>query len=1042
MSVYELMLKLNRTVDRLDSRCLAVQHSLGAEEGVVKHPTGAEGRGFLGFQNMERLNPGLAKPDLERVENKLKLDFFNDLCTARMNTVLCVLSDCIKRMISSMTGHYDSDRLRILETYMNTYIYNQNPKPVDMKIQITKNTNEEVYLVMINGQNDSDLMYCAKRYKFPRGCPVLWKPREFVDFRGFYPKFDNDAKKQDIFDYSLLEGAVKLSFFKKWSGFLLHVIAWKNGGGEYRWTVATKKNADYDNKYNEMGRELVSDLIKHHGHGFIESLATERLYLGGEAMHTKDEHAYIARRNALVVTCIGSGLYADLTCAQPIAEPITEEYQPLMQYKDVNGVAEFCKAHGLGYDSAVTVDSGLREFVMDGLLEHRDTLTNRDVDMILESDKFPGLSVLKGTADHSAIAGNVLEGFVFNLEYEGKSKYTTKVKLPHYTWKTMFLRTWLKKVRNMDVVSSVGAEDDVPPESLVNLHFDAAGVEAKIDEFVRIWCCTSDGRKYFKKLLKSAVVLVRSNWVRDLVEKTPGVNLTNRVHVKLGEYVETLPTTELDRLAGQFYSSPNMDIDAPPISIWVCLGPIGAGKSSLASLLGRFVNEKIGPSLVEVIDADLVVNPDFVLRLKSERNPATKTSLWSAISRGRIPIISAGGGQFCRNISEDTADFALKDDVARIFGRRCELVVFFPERCESEFKEATGELLPLEPGDVDPFIHRLYPSADRPDVKTMSASAERFKAKHPSSVAQPRQLDSYYMELYEVMSDRIRDGKWAVETRGRETAEALYHRCTLDVYTKSFGNRRFALQIANAADYVFRLPYVATDEVAEFNARVVSCGRNLNLLRPLVTPKDMLPCRFEQVRALMANEEGEIKHVTLGYGSGIAITPEKWDEMDKIKECAFEGSRFYMDLKKVGDANFTSTIMVDKLSDELSQLMFQTDRYPHVTISYDTFRPADSVCIIPWLEQATLGSDSVGDFYLSDARGTNFVFLQVNLKQDAMVARTNPKTGAPIMKGSVPVTCKEKGNCSAGQEKVRYTCIGISAGLHSDWSVGGGARRK
>jgi hypothetical protein len=292
--------------------------------------------------------------------------------------------------------------------------------------------------------------------------------------------------------------------------------------------VATKKNADMDNRFYKYGQQRVSDLIERNGADFIMRLADEQLYLGGEAMHIDDEHGYITRQNALVVTCIGSGIYADLECVGPIAN----ELQPLMQYKDVTGVAEFCREYGLDYDSAVTVVGDLREFVMDGLLQNRDRLTNSMVDAILMSGKFKGLSVLEGSADHSLIAGNVLEGFVFNLEYENQTKYTTKVKLPHYTWKTMFLREWLEKVRNMNAVSSAGAEDDVPPESLVNLKFDAAGVETKIDDFVRKWCCTPDGRKYFGKLLKSAVVLVRDNWVQHLIDTNQGENLTNRVHVK------------------------------------------------------------------------------------------------------------------------------------------------------------------------------------------------------------------------------------------------------------------------------------------------------------------------------------------------------------------------------------------------------------------------------------------------------------------------------------------------------------------------------
>jgi RNA:NAD 2'-phosphotransferase (TPT1/KptA family) len=985
----------------------------------------------LGFKTLEAIPGKPTSREKERID-ELKLDFFHDLCAAQMDRVLCVLCKCIRTNIEEMRSRKNS-KLDRVEQYMTAFIYPKVRPNLDIKVQITHNAEEAVYLVMINGALDSDLMYCAKHYQFPRGCPVLWKPEQFVDFRGFYPKFDNDAKKQDSFDASLLDGAVKLSFFKKWSGFLLHVVAWKNEKGEYRWTVATKKNADMDNRFYEYGQELVSELIKRNGADFIMRLADEQLYLGGEAMHTKDEHGYITRKNALVVTCIGSGIYADLECVGPIAN----ELQPLMQYKDVTGVAEFCREYGLDYDSAVTVVGDLREFVMDGLLQNRDMLTNSMVDKILMSGKFKGLSVLEGSADHSSIAGDVLEGFVFNLEYENQSKYTTKVKLPHYTWKTMFLREWLEKVRNKN------AGEDVSPESLVGLQFEPTDVQPKIDDFVRKWCCTSGGKEHFQKLLQSAVALIRKGWAQELMR--PGTeNCTNRVHVKLGEHVESLSPEQLDSLVNEFYSSPDgtVSADTPPITIWVCLGPIGAGKSSLASLLGKFVEEKIGSSLVEVIDADQVVSKEYLLRLGSERNPVTKTWLWRAISRGKIPIISAGGGQFFQHITDDNALFSLKQDVRKIFRRKCELVVFFPERHDKSAGPATGELISLGPSEVDTFIQGLYPSAEQPNVQGSSPEAEHFKRLHPLSVALPKHLDSFYMGFYEVMSARIENGDWNAGQNGNETGEGAYHKWTLDVYKRSFGNRRFASLIAEAADRVFRLPYVATDPIGDFNARVVSCGTNLDLLGPLITRKETLPCSFNQVRALMANEKMEVKHVTLGYGSDLVISSEQWDQMDEIVQCEYEGKRFSMDLSKEDNASYTSTIIVDKLGEFPGHLMSDTNRYPHVTVSSGSFPPVSSEGIIHWLEAAALKPDHA-DFHLTDITKKNsFVFRRAGLKQDVMVPKVHPTTMEPIISKNGPLMIREKGNCSIGLDTVRYTCIGISAGVYSDWSAGGGSRRK
>jgi hypothetical protein len=1018
MAVYGIMSRLNRTHDRLDDR------RLGASESGVHRPTDIE---FVGFSAIE-------SPDL-------KLQFFHDLCVLRMHRVLCVLGSHIKGALQDGREALDASRLRYVEDYMQAHIYKLESKALKMKVQISTHGDSGVHLVMINSRFDPDLIYCAKKYQFPRGCPVLWKPGQFVDFRGFYPKFDNDDIQRDIFDSTLLQGAVRLSFFKKWSGFLLHVIAWRDEHGGYKWTVATKKNADHDNKYNRFGRELVSRLIEQKDSGLIKHLADERMYLGGEAMHMQDEHGYITKTNALVVTCIGSGLFADIQGAP------TNEVQPLMRYKDVSEVAEFCREHHLTYDSAVTVVGDLRTFVMEQLLQHRDRLTNAMVDSVLQSE-FPGLAVLQGTADHAAIAGNVLEGFVFNLEYADQSKYTTKVKLPHYTWKTMFLRVWLIKIcpaAETQRPSTTTSYDEkmVSPASLSDLEVDVAQVEADIDVFLQRWCCTSDGRRYFEKLLKGAVVLVREHWTRTLPPSD-----TNRVHVRLGEYVESLSAEDLDTLSGRFYASPHggMDVGAPPISIWVCLGPIGAGKSALASLLGRCVENLKSPFPVEVIDGDEVVSNGLTFTLGAERNAATKTKLWSAISRGRVPIISAGGGQFIRDASGDAKVFSLKEDVVRIFGRKCKIVAWFPERkADRQRDETQGEFLPLEDEEREPFIRRLYPSTEAPSVNAPSEDAE-FKARNPKSVAGPSHLDAFYMDLYETVKRRLVDNAWKSDKSGRESVEAMYHRWTLDMYKRSFNNRRFASLIASVADCVFRLPYVATESISEFSDKVASSDANNALLSSLITRHDRLDSSFQQVRALMVDAKGGVYHVTLGFEMTILfpVTPERWEELEALRGCKFEGRRFHMVLKKKGGGDFSDTITVDKVSEGLNELMLTgSDIHPHVTVARGVFRAGDSEKIIRWLENAAAHRAQSADFELADAKNNPYIFSVGDMRPDTISPVVNPKTGKAIMKeNDEPLTTIVKGNCSVGEEVVNYTCIGISAGMHTDWVVGGGARRK
>jgi hypothetical protein len=1015
MAVYDIMSRLNRTHDRLDNRCLGASESGGPRSSNVE---------FVGFSPIQ--NP-----------THRKLEFFCDLCNLGMNRVLCVLGTHIKTFIQDSRESLDASRLQRLDSYMKTHIYPRESKSLKMKVQISSNETDGVHLVMINSRFDNDLIYCANKYKFPRGCPVLWMPGHFVDFRGFYPKFDNDDIQRDIFDSTLLQGAVKLSFFKKWSGFLLHVIAWKDEHGGYKWTVATKKNADNGSKYNAFGRELVSKLIDLKEASFIRHLAEERMYLGGEAMHEKDEHGYITKTNALVVTCIGSGLFAD------VLGPKANEDQPLMQYKTVRDVATFCEGHGLMYDSAVTVTGDLRRFVMENLLQDRDRLTNSMVDAILQSG-FPGMTVVPGTADHATIAGNVLEGFVFNLEYGDGTKYTTKVKLPHYTWKTMFLRVWLEGVCPMKKTHQNGersyVETIVSPQSLVGLTLDAGKTEADIDSFLQRWCCSSDGKRYFDKFLKAAVVLIRDNWTQCLPEED-----THRVHVRLGEHVEHLSAEALDAVSRRFYASPHggMDVSAPPISIWVCLGPVGAGKSALGTLLGQCVENLKSSFPFEVIDADEIVSNGLTFTLGSERNAATKTKLWSAISRGRVPIISAGGGQFVRDVSGDAKVFSLKEDVVRIFGRKCRIVVWFPER-RSKGDAGIGEFLPLEDKALEPFIRRLYPSTQTPSVNAPSEDSESA-AQNQESVATPSHFDAFYMDLYETVKHRLANNAWKSDKSGSESVEAMYHRWTLDMYQRSFNNRRFASLIASVADHVVCLPYVATGSISEFNDKVVSSEANMALISSLITKHERLDSHFQQVRALMVNTaKGDIRHVTLGFvpTDSFPVTPEKWEELEALRQCKFEGSRFHMVLKRNDGADKFDTITADKISEGLNDLMFTAgDIYPHITVARGGFKAAFSEKIIHWLEKAAVHPEQCADFELTDIKGTPYIFRVHDMKPDTLSPALHPKTQMAIMKGDgKPLLIPVKGNCSVGEDIVNYTCIGISAGMHSDWSVGGGPR--
>ena len=88
------------------------------------------------------------------------------------------------------------------------------------------------YCVMIKGSTDFQLRKLGEERGFPRGFPLVWFPDEnHIESFGFYPKFDNDTSLQAIGGSAsrekLFQTSFKLQFFRKWSGFLSMVVAFK-----------------------------------------------------------------------------------------------------------------------------------------------------------------------------------------------------------------------------------------------------------------------------------------------------------------------------------------------------------------------------------------------------------------------------------------------------------------------------------------------------------------------------------------------------------------------------------------------------------------------------------------------------------------------------------------------------------------------------------------------------------------------------------------------------------------------------------------------
>ena len=885
---------------------------------------------------------------------------------------------------------------------------------VKLHIKFSYDSSLGIYLLMINGKNDFNLIKLGKAYGFPRGCPVLWKPTEYVDLRGFFPKFDNDENEggdAPAFKAAVLDGARSLYFFKKWSGFLLHVIAFKENERFY-WTVCSKQSADPKTKYVIRGRDMMADLLTE---SLLRRLAENHLYLGGEAMHVDDEHGYVAKENAVVVTCVGKGTYWNK------AQHPSDSVSVLMEYFSSADVVNFCSEFGLKCDSSYTLSADeetLKRSVL-WLLKDRDLLRDSGFEQFISERS--GFVKTNGTVDHMTLVGDVLEGFVFHVITLEGTKRTVKVKLPFYTWRTMFLRAWL------DIV--IGKESD----SVEGKQFITKDCAFRIDAFVRRWCFTTDGKKLFQKLLKCAAVKLQTQWPSILSGNFgwAGGKVAGRVHVMIADTVEDLyfsdggidviekEAAEFDGILDAVVSGNRgplddvLSIETFPVTICICVGPVGAGKSTF---MRRIFSSD--PGKFEIVDGDMVVGRelpterdarDLTLKLSSERNPTTLSRVWEAVMRGKVPLVSSGGGPFVTfGRGKDAPRVCkLKERVQQVFGVEANIVVILMRNSKGELG-TENTILQSDKAESSALIDNLY---------------------NPKGE---------YME--NVFKNRSSTGEWDAYNAERDKISFIAARSK-----ESSANAHSVLAIIDVADTVFTAPF-RPGGVAAWQASVTGSTGLDAVLRCLGTNLSRSGY-FQQLRAVVVErvDPGEkvvCRHVTLDFNSsGFEFSSREIDYLvEKLQEMDFEGKRFLMRFRPDGAIAFdTSTLSETVDGDYERKPLREVDVYescktvsvvyapvfsdfckcaekiPHITEEVSDFPAKDSVNVIKYFN-----SGSSGTLALTSRAKGKFVF---DKPLDEQVFYEYVKGGGRTI-GQRKVIVR--GNYVAGTENVPFKCIGIA----------------
>ena len=439
----------------------------------------------------------------------------------------------------------------------------------------------------------------------------------------------------------------------------------------------------------------------------------------------------------------------------------------------------------------------------------------------------------------------------------------------------MFLRDWLRYL--------VG-EGSVDIEGRLFVSDDCA---SRIEKFVRRWCFTSEGKECFRKLLKCAAVKLQTQW-RQVLSTWEGGTIAGRIHVIIADAVENLyfsdggmdvvekESVEFDKLLNTAKTG-SMDLPGDvlslvtmPVTVCLCVGQTGSGKSTITQRISSMDRDKF-----ELIDGDLVVGDvdelgvkganKLTFSLSGERNSTTWSRVWEAIMKGKVPLISHGGGTFVKfgRGSDAAVTCNIKARISQVFGVETNLVVIVMRNASNEKATSRNTVIQLKRGDFDSVVSDVYTD--------------------PTS--------EYMKKVYD---NRSASGLWEM-LKGKSREKFISDRSVA-----SLKNSRAVRAILETSDNSFTVPFQVGGK-DDWEASLYS-SEGLDMVQRCMNPNIKQSGNFQQLRAVMI-EQGVVdavgRHITLRYNkSGFEFSSEEMQDLvDLLVDQEFIGQRYIMTLR-------------------------------------------------------------------------------------------------------------------------------------------------
>ncbi len=529
------------------------------------------------------------------------------------------------------------DDLRESQTYSYLIeVLEKYQKIIKVSFCKSQNAKTEHFVVTFSCYSDRVLIRLAQQYHFPRGFHMIW----YVDHgiqqvHAFHPKFNNDDLQKPI--CMVPENIYKFSY--KYSGSLGIVGVHKDPNNPETLYISgfSKNCASVINTY-------VRDIIQ----VVVVSLLTGKTKNKKIPQKLLENDMPTLSMEVMLIhdQCHGARVTSPESCfviTSGFSTPKPHQKSICPMHRSWENLVS---AWDLPVDCGYIISGGeeLKDLAIK-LQKLRDLGNFDDVDKLLAPYKNK-----QSTVNHKDILGQRYEGFVITIMSDGDFNSINsnihidsvverlKFKVAPYTASTMALRAPLSK----------SFEENCSP---------IADISQKCINFCERWCATKQGKYIWLDRLMKIFRSWNDGELYPLLQKYFPQDLKKNIglHILALELIEDKPEL-FDKYSSNIKKiNPyvlDKDYKLKELDIIIVVGPIGSGKSTFGQKLEGDYPEKF-----KHLDGDILfASSDVVMKLGKHRQTVTLWNILRIYQKGRIPVVSCGGGVFFANNNHNNHD--------------------------------------------------------------------------------------------------------------------------------------------------------------------------------------------------------------------------------------------------------------------------------------------------------------------------------------------------------------------------------------------------